>query len=63
MIHYRIYRVGSDGHFIDAQDIECIGDEEAIVKAKQAVDGHDIELWQQGRFIDRFLHLKPNPKP
>ena len=59
MIHYRIYKVGSDGHFLDAQDIECIGDEEAIVTAKKAVDRHDIELWQQGRFVTRFRHTDP----
>jgi hypothetical protein len=59
MVHYRIYRVGSDGHFLDAQDIECVDDEEAIQKAKQAVDGHDIELWQRGRFVIRFIRHRP----
>ena len=56
MVHYRIYTVGSDGHFLGAHDIECSGDDEAIQKAKQAVDGHDIELWQKGRFITRLRH-------
>jgi hypothetical protein len=34
--------------------VECTGDLEAIEKAKQFVDGHDVELWDRGRFVMRF---------
>jgi len=54
MRHYRIYRVGADGHFASADNIECADDEAAIQRAQQAVDGQDIELWEQGRFVARF---------
>jgi hypothetical protein len=36
------------------QIIECAGDQEAIQKAKQFIDGRDIELWEKARLIARF---------
>jgi hypothetical protein len=42
-----------------AQDIECAGDDEAMEKAKQLVDGHDLELWTCGRFLKRFPRNHP----
>jgi hypothetical protein len=57
---FRIYIVGPDGHFTDADNIECADDHEAIHKAQQqAADGHDVELWDRGRFITRVA-AKPN---
>jgi hypothetical protein len=32
--------------------------DEAIVKAKQLVDGHDIEVWSGARLV---IHLKRKP--
>jgi hypothetical protein len=58
---FRIYTVGLDGHFMNAKDIECADDQEAIQKAQQALDGRDIELWERGRFITR-LAAKPKQK-
>jgi hypothetical protein len=58
---FRIYTVGLDGHFVDAKDVECADDQEAIKKAQQAADGHDVELWERGRFITR-LAAKPGTK-
>jgi hypothetical protein len=58
MPEYRIYTVGSDGHFIDGKNIECADEQEAIQIAQQAVDGRAIELWERGRFITRL-----GPKP
>jgi hypothetical protein len=58
---FRIYTVGLDGHFIDAKDVECADDQEAIKKAQRAVDGHNVELWERGRFITR-LAAKPGTK-
>ena len=45
----------------NAKDIECADDQEAIQKAQQAVDGHNMELWERGRFITR-LAAKPCTK-
>jgi hypothetical protein len=34
----------------------CAGDFDAIKKAKQLVDGHDVELWESDRLVMRFFH-------
>jgi hypothetical protein len=54
MPQYRIYKVGRDGQFSGVDLVECTDDQEAIQKARQAVNGQAIELWQQTRFIVRF---------
>jgi hypothetical protein len=51
MAEYRAYLIGSDGHFYDAVPLVCETDDEAIEKAKQLVDGHDVEVWQLDRKI------------
>ena len=51
---YRILTLGPDRLLEAAKDIECETDADAIKQAKQLLDGHDIELWQQGRFIEFF---------
>jgi hypothetical protein len=59
MPEYRIYVVGSDGHFARVDTVECADDQEATQKALQAADGHDVELWERGRFVARFPSNKP----
>jgi hypothetical protein len=54
MPEYRVYIVGSDGHFFDAVPLECADDAEAMERAEQLVDGHDIELWQRDRKVATF---------
>jgi hypothetical protein len=54
MGQYRAYIIGSDGHFIRSVDLVCPDDETAEEYAKQLVDGHDVELWQQGRKLAEF---------
>ena len=56
MPEYRIYIVGSDGHFHSSVPLECDDDTDAMEKAKQLVYGHDVELWQRDRKIARFDH-------
>jgi hypothetical protein len=51
MTYYRAYIVGRDGHFEKSIDLDCDNDAAAIESAKQLVDGHDVELWQQDRKI------------
>jgi hypothetical protein len=62
MTDYRVYVVGSDGHFQQAIPLDCADDAEAVAKAEQLVDGHDIELCQLDRKIATFSH-KPKIKP
>jgi hypothetical protein len=55
MPEYRIYTLGFDGHAVNAEDIECADDREAIKKAQQTVNGRDAELWELGRFMGRLM--------
>jgi hypothetical protein len=54
MTDYRVYIIGSDGHFQKAVLLDCSNDEAAIESAKQCINGHDVELWQRDRLIARF---------
>jgi len=58
MVEYRAFTVGPDGHFVGSEALVCADDSEAIEKARQFVDGHDIELWSGPRFV---VTLKRNP--
>jgi hypothetical protein len=59
MAEYRAYLVGRDGHSKQAFDLEAADDAEAINKARQYVDGHDVELWQLGRRVIQLKTDKP----
>jgi hypothetical protein len=54
MAHYRAYFIGHDGYFIKAVDLICDDDDGARKYARQMVDGHDVELWQHDRRIEKF---------
>ena len=54
MQDYRAYILGPDGHIQSRVDIVCEDDEAAKERAKQLVDGHDVELWQSARHIATF---------
>jgi hypothetical protein len=56
MAEYRAYIIGTDGRFMRAVELVCPDDEGAKEYAKQLVDGHDVELWQGDRRIERFQH-------
>ena len=43
-----------DGHVRNRIAILCGSDEEAKRRAKQLVDGHPVELWQEARRIATF---------
>jgi hypothetical protein len=55
LAHYRAYYVGSGGNFIAYEALVCRGDGEAVAKAKQFVDDHDIEVWCGDRFVKRLV--------
>jgi hypothetical protein len=49
-----VFVINSDGHVIDRFEFWCLDDDEAKEKAKQLLDGQDIELWHQARKIAEF---------
>jgi hypothetical protein len=51
---YRAYLIGSDGHITDRIDLFCGSDADAKERAKQLVDGHAVELWDEARKVARF---------
>jgi hypothetical protein len=51
---YRVYVIGSDGHFMRAIQLDCPDDDAAIESAKQFIAGADIELWQRDRKLAKF---------
>lgn len=55
MPYYRAYIMDDQGHILKPVELHCEDDEEAKEKARQLVDGHDVELWQLGRKISVFL--------
>ncbi len=55
MPKYRVYFVDRTKHFSRPPEIvECDDDQEAIQKAKQLLDGLDVELWDGPRMVVRF---------
>jgi hypothetical protein len=51
---YRAYLMRPDGHILSLVDLVCGHEEAAKERAKQLVDGHDVELWQHDRQIATF---------
>jgi hypothetical protein len=52
--YYRAYIVGHDGHFRGVHELIAENDDAAFEHARQYVDGHDVELWNGGRFVARL---------
>jgi hypothetical protein len=51
---YRVYILNDAGHFASRIDLECASEQDAVKEAQQYVDGHDVELWDQNRFIAKI---------
>jgi hypothetical protein len=51
---YRAYIIGQDGRIQDRVDLFCESDDDAKERAKQLVDGHAVELWDDARQIAVF---------
>jgi hypothetical protein len=53
---YRFYAINpKDGHISrPPTDFDLPNDEAANEKAKQRLDGHDIEIWQGARIVAYF---------
>ena len=55
MPEYRVYIIGSDGHFFNSVELDCADDSEAMERANNLLI-HDVELWQRDRKIATFSH-------
>jgi hypothetical protein len=53
---YRAYTIGDDGHFMASRAFTCADDDDAIVWARQLIDGRDVELWSGDRFVIKLDH-------
>ena len=51
---YRVYVVGTDGHFPRSDEFVAANDDGAFEHARQSVDGHDVELWSGARFVAKL---------
>ena len=60
MPDYYAYTIGKDGHITARLPIVSDDDEGARQVAKTLVNGHAIELWQLGRFVERFDPISSN---
>jgi hypothetical protein len=49
MAHYRAYLIDRDSHHIKAVDLNCTDGDDAMKRAEQMVDGHNVELWEHAR--------------
>ena len=60
MVDYRVYFVGSDGHFVSFVGLSCSDDAEAIEQAQRLIEDRDVELWSGERFIVRLPEKHPS---
>jgi len=55
MPYYRIYFLKPSGEIVDAEDVECADDQDAVTTATTMMDKHPaVEIWQQKRVIGKF---------
>lgn len=54
MTSYRLYFLGSDGHFMRAHELACESDEEAVAWAEARREFGAMELWSGARLVRRF---------
>jgi hypothetical protein len=59
---YRAFVVGGDGHVLQRHEFWCANDEEAKERARQFVDGKDVELWHRDHRIATFRHNEATSK-
>jgi hypothetical protein len=51
MPEYRIYTLDYDGHRVDAKNIECVDDHEAVQQALRTITRYDVEVWLRDRLV------------
>jgi hypothetical protein len=56
---YRVFVLRADGHIVEARILDgCVSDDEAIERARQMLDGHDLEVWDRNRRLVVLLHTE-----
>jgi len=61
VLEYRAYTIGADGHFTGSLEMLCRNDGEAVVKAKNLVDGRD--RFGTATVLSSTLFRSPNELP
>jgi hypothetical protein len=56
---YRIFAIGSDGHYISGTTLVCPNDEQAIEQAQRLQRGRDLDIWNGARFVATLKHTEP----
>ncbi len=51
---YRAYLIDKDDRVESFKPVEADSDNEALVAARQFVDGHDVEVWLLDRMVARL---------
>ncbi|MCK1337306.1 hypothetical protein ABIB06_003730 [Bradyrhizobium sp. LB8.2] len=53
---YRAFIMSEDGRITGVHEMECADDVEATAKARQLLDGHDLEVWNRDRRVAVLKH-------
>jgi len=57
MPRYRVYFTDYTGRSSrPPKIIDCVDDQDATKKARQFIDGYDVEVWNQERIIVNYPH-------
>ena len=48
---YCIYTLDYNCHRVDAKNIKCMDDQEAVQQALRTITSYDLEVWQRARFV------------
>ena len=54
MPDYKLYCIGHDGHIDKRHDIKAAGDLDALDQARKICGPHEVEVWEQARFVARI---------
>ena len=57
MPEYRIYTLDYNCHRVDAKNIECVDDLEAVQQAVRTITSYDVEVWQRASQNQRSTRL------
>ena len=59
MSNYRIFVKDKTGHIVAAHVVDVPDDDTATERAKQYVDGCDVEVWELKRMVAHLTHDDP----
>lgn len=58
MSAYRAFAMGRGGRVASPRAFVCGNDEQAIAWARRLIDGQDIELWNDERFVKHVTAMR-----